>query len=407
MMLNMLLYVTVGLALVLALRRPMRHLFGATPAFTLWLLPLLMAALPWLPAPETPWFGTSGMRVLPAVQTLMAHAAAPASNIHWWWLAWFAGSVLCVLRLAWHYHQMRRDSGRLSDVLLHELQAQGHMLDPRRYRLHPSGPAVLWAPRRSLILLPEDFLQRFDADQRRLVLQHEHTHLRRGDGLWSLLAELGLAMLWFHPLAWFALPRLRLDQELACDECVLRQSPQQTIRYAHTLLHSAGVAAMPVFIPWLTQPQLKERLNMIKRTRPGTMRRRMGFTALAILMAGSVFVVQAATHGGSPAVTVESQDTGFVFPMAKPAYPESALKNKEQGIVYLKVLVGKDGLPRQIKVDPKTKAPKDLVSSALVAAGKWTFNPGTRHGKPVEGWVRIPVTFSLDEKSAPAHATTS
>ncbi|HVC16078.1 MAG TPA: hypothetical protein VNE18_02135 [Rhodanobacter sp.] len=31
----------------------MRRLFGAAPAFTLWLLPLLLAALPWLPAPPS------------------------------------------------------------------------------------------------------------------------------------------------------------------------------------------------------------------------------------------------------------------------------------------------------------------------------------------------------------------
>ena len=45
-MLTMLVYVTFALALVLILRRPTRQLFGATPAFTLWLLPPLLPGLP-------------------------------------------------------------------------------------------------------------------------------------------------------------------------------------------------------------------------------------------------------------------------------------------------------------------------------------------------------------------------
>ncbi|HTH69512.1 MAG TPA: energy transducer TonB, partial [Rhodanobacter sp.] len=54
-MTNALLYITVGMALVLLMRRPVRHAFGAGPAFTLWLLPLLLASLPWLPAAPASW----------------------------------------------------------------------------------------------------------------------------------------------------------------------------------------------------------------------------------------------------------------------------------------------------------------------------------------------------------------
>lgn len=407
-MLSVLLYVTLGLALVLVLRRPMRHLFGATPAFTLWLLPLLMAALPWLPAPEAHWLSAPGLRVLPAAQTLMAHASVPVSTLHWWWLVWLAGSVLGVLRLAWHYRHIRRDCRHLPAAMRRVLQAQDRRFDPGRYRVHPSGPAVLWAPRRSLIILPSDFLQRFDIDQRRLVLQHEHTHLRRRDGLWSLLAELVVAILWFHPLVWLALPRLRLDQELACDERVLRQSPQQEIQYVHTLLHSTGVIAMPVFIPWLSQSQLKERLIMIKRARPGTMRRRLGFTTLAILMSASVFVVQAATHDQSPAAQTQTQDTraSFIRPMLAPAYPKSAVDNNEQGTVILKILVDKDGSPQKITVDPTSAAPSALVTAAVAAAAKWQFDPATKDGKPVEGWLRIPVKFETNDEGSSAHSAT-
>ena len=169
-------------------------------------------------------------------------------------------------------------------------------LSPWRVRLHPDGPAALWAPR-SLLLLPPDFLGRFDPAEQRLILRHEMTHLRRFDPLWSLLAELGCALLWFHPLAWLALPRLRLDQELACDERVLREAPQNETRYARTLMQSAGIAMTPVLIPWLAEPQLKERLQMINRHCPGALRRRIGVMALGLLMAGSAMAAQSAMSG--------------------------------------------------------------------------------------------------------------
>jgi beta-lactamase regulating signal transducer with metallopeptidase domain len=51
---------------------------------------------------------------------------------------------------------------------------------------------VLYA-RRALLLLPADFLPRFGADERALILRHEQTHVRRCDPLWSLLADVMVA----------------------------------------------------------------------------------------------------------------------------------------------------------------------------------------------------------------------
>jgi len=387
----MLLYLTLGLALVLLCRRAARRLFGAAPAFTLWLLPLLLAALPWLPAPPSGWFVTPTLLVRPATQLFAAQAGPGISTTHWLLLLWLVGTLPFLLRLAIQYLRLLRQSRRLPGAMLQTLQPDLRDMEPRRLWLHPAGPAVLWAPR-SRILLPANFLERFDAGERRLVLQHEYMHLRRGDALWSLLAELAFALLWFHPLAWLALPRLRLDQELACDECVLRRLPLDAVKYAHTLLHSTGMDVTPVLIPWLAEPQLKERLNMIQRHRPGILRRRIGFIGLAALMAGGAFVAQAAMH--KQAERPASQNLSYNA-RAQPHYPKNAVKNHEQGTVILMVLVGKDGTPRKIEVDPATKAAPDLIQAASDAAMLWHFNPEMKNGKPVEGYARVPVKFSL------------
>jgi beta-lactamase regulating signal transducer with metallopeptidase domain len=46
--------VTLGLTLVLLLRRPARRAFGAGPAFTLWLLPIVLELAPLLPQELAP-----------------------------------------------------------------------------------------------------------------------------------------------------------------------------------------------------------------------------------------------------------------------------------------------------------------------------------------------------------------
>jgi TonB family protein len=400
-MIAMLLYVTLGLALVLAARKPARRLFGAGPAFTLWLLPPLLSVLPWLPALPSGWTVMPALLVLPTAPVSLAAAGQVAFSTHWLLPLWLAGTLCCLLRLAIHYRRLLQQSRPLPDAMQHMLS--GIPDAPDRLRLHPAGPAVLWAPR-SLVLLPADFLERFDADERRLVLQHEFTHLRRGDALWSLLAELAMALLWFHPLVWLALPRLRLDQELACDERVLHQSPQDETKYAHTLLHSTGMDATPVLIPWLAQPQLKERLSMIQRQRPGALRRRIGFIGLTALMVGGACMAQAANQ---PDRVTATQNLTFNS-HNPPRYPQDAIQNKQEGTVILKVLVGADGTPRTISVDPATQAAPSLIKAASDAAMQWHFNPAVKNGKPIESYAKVPVNFSLDPMpSAPSapHAT--
>lgn len=389
-MLDMLLYVTAGLALALLLRKPARRLFGAGPAFTLWLLPLLLATLPWLPALPAAWLDRSTLQALPAAQAFTAQISAVVPASHWPQLLWLGGAAVGLLRLVRHYGRLLRHCRQLPQAMSRQLQHELGALDGHRLRLHPAGPAVLWAPR-SLILLPADFLQRFDADERRLVLRHEASHLRRGDALWSLLAELAWALLWFHPLAWLARPRFRLDQELACDERVLRHAPRDEAKYARTLLHSTGMDATPVLISWLAEPQLKERLHMIQHPRPGTWRRRIGFIGLTALMTGGALMAHAAAQARpEPA----SQNLSYNLRLLPP-YPNDAVAKKEQGTVILDVLVGTDGMPRRVTVNPATKAAPELIKAASETAMQWHFHPQTRNGKPVEGYARVPVRFSL------------
>lgn len=391
--LRSLLLITLGLAFVLLARRPLRHVFGASPAFVLWLLPCVLAALPWLPAVPVHWVTLPALQVLPN-QGIAANApSTQASMLAWLYSAWLAGALAAGLRLVAHYLRLHRQSRRMPEPMLSTLLHEA-TLDPRRLRLHPAGPALSWSPRTSL-LLPADFMQRFTAAERQLILRHELAHLRRGDAWWNLLAELAAAVLWFHPLIWLALPRFRLDQELACDECVLRHTPQDEAGYAHVLMHSVGHSPAPALIPWLAEPQLKERLTMIQRHRPGALRRRIGYLGLAALMAGSTLVAQAGTKP-APDQSAESDLTHNMN--LQPRYPVAAIKNHQEGTVVLLVQVRADGTLGSITYDPQysNTASADLIAAATDAARQWRFNPQMKDGKAVDGYARVPVKFMLD-----------
>ncbi|HUH31323.1 MAG TPA: M56 family metallopeptidase, partial [Rhodanobacter sp.] len=401
-MLPTLLYVTFALACVLGTRRRVRRACGAEAAFTLWLLPPLLALLPWLPAWPATLAVTPPAWALPGSASLLPSTMTGVPALHWALWLWLAGTVCCTLRLILHYARLRQYSRQPPRAMLTALQPALRGLHSSRVRVSPAGPAVLWAPRGSLLLLPADFLQRFDADGQRLVLRHELTHRQRGDAWWSALAEFGCALLWFHPLAWLALPRLRLDQELACDAHLLRQSPQDEARYAHTLLHSIGVTLTPVLIPWLAEPQVQERLRMIERQRPGTLRRRSGFIGLTVLMAGGAFAV----HSAAPPPGQPTSAHPTYASRVAPHYPAAAIQNQQQGTVVLDVLVDTDGKPLSTAVQGTPAIAPNLVKAAGDAAMQWRFKPTVRDGKAVQGHARVPITFAPDAQAAPAAPAT-
>lgn len=70
------------------------------------------------------------------------------------------------------------------------------------------------------LVLPTGF-GAWPAERLPVVLVHELMHVKRGDVAWQSLAQMCLAATWFHPLAWLALWRLRVEREHACDDAVL------------------------------------------------------------------------------------------------------------------------------------------------------------------------------------------
>ncbi len=386
---------TLGLVLVLALRRGTRQLFGACAAYALWVLPLVTTLGALLPT----WTG-SPLQTLPAIKAwhgAVSQTAAAMHGGHAWtmaWLAlWVAGTALALARLAIAHIRLHRDTRPMPRDYRTELERMGASALIPRIRLHAAGPAVIWAGR-NLMLLPANFLSRFEPRQRSLVVAHEATHLRHGDALWNLLYELLAAMLWFHPLLWLARSRFRMDQELACDASMLERHPDASCAYAQTLLRGTGYAGTPVLATWLDEPQLKERLTMIRDRATRKPLRRMALPALAVLFAGGVLSAQAMGSLGTPP-GLQPPSASMKFRLkAPPVYPAYAIKHHLEGNVILRVKVNAHGEPVQVIPEPG-KADPSLVKAAITAAKNWRYHPATKHGKPVVGWAKIPVYFRL------------
>ena len=122
-------------------------------------------------------------------------------------------------------------------------------------------------------------------------------------------------------------------------------------------------------------------------------------------------------------VPVEKQPTPTANP--SPKYPESAIKEKIEGVVWLKLVVDTDGNASkvtvlkstftrdgiEVKMDGLDSLAKDARSlsvyhimkemneAAVDAARHWKFIPAILGGKSVSVWVSIPFKFKLSSSS--------
>jgi beta-lactamase regulating signal transducer with metallopeptidase domain len=193
-----------------------------------------------------------------------------------------------------------RNAGAVTDPAWEKLLSRlsSEMPVSRRVELRIArGPAVpmTWGTVAPKVLLPAEASE-WPLERRRLVLLHELAHVARRDSLSRSLASLACALYWFHPGAWLAARRMRMEQEHAADDRVLMAggSPQA---YALSLLHLArGAAARPSFDQAAAMAgmyQLERRLVSItsesRRNRPGAL-----FLSSSALLAGLTTLLVAA-----------------------------------------------------------------------------------------------------------------
>jgi beta-lactamase regulating signal transducer with metallopeptidase domain len=141
---------------------------------------------------------------------------------------WLAAALAALATFAFVHLRLRRTRRSWPAAELHG----------RRVRVAPAtGPAVVGLVRPEIVV-PHWLLAR-DADEQRLVLAHEEEHVRAGDQLLLGGACIAVALMPWHPAAWWMLARLRLAIELDCDARVLRRGVHAR-SYGEMLIDLAG-----------------------------------------------------------------------------------------------------------------------------------------------------------------------
>lgn len=77
-----------------------------------------------------------------------------------------------------------------------------------------------------------------------------------------------------------------------------------------------------------------------------------------------------------------------------PVYPRVSRRNREQGVVLLRVLVTPGGGAGEVRLEQSSGFER-LDEAAIATVRRWRFLPARQAGNPVAAWVIVPVTFAL------------
>lgn len=102
---------------------------------------------------------------------------------------------------------------------------------------------------------------------------------------------------------------------------------------------------------------------------------------------------QAAASAGSTAITVLQVDPRY--PITRPDYPVSSIRNAEEGTVELMLYVLPNGRVGDAKI--KRSSGHQRLDEAAIREAKrsWRFIPASNGGEAIPSWGTFAVTFSL------------
>jgi TonB family protein len=79
-----------------------------------------------------------------------------------------------------------------------------------------------------------------------------------------------------------------------------------------------------------------------------------------------------------------------------PVYPADMKEQRQEAIVTLQALIGKDGVPQSLN-SQSPDVNREFVDSAIEAVKQWRYKPTLLNGEPVEVITTITVRFTLSQ----------
>ena len=201
---------------------------------------------------------------------------------------------------------------------------------------------------RSVIVVPRDWVEWTD-EQRECVLLHELAHIKRSDVAHQLIGCIAAAVHWMNPLVWYALRQLRIERELACDDCVL-EAGELPSEYAKQLVVVAR-AYQPyrpsVSVAMASSARLDDRIRAIldtARTRmPLSSRSALALTLAASILVASIIIIRPVARQAEAEEQTKSElassagDEGSI--------PADLALDSEKEIIVKGIVLKPDGTP--------------------------------------------------------------
>jgi TonB family protein len=385
------------------------------PVLSIVVPPTTLEILPEKPAPPVAAPVAASVREItpPSSQPLLTGpsvAVNPSTDwTRWLGLVWALGAGVVLLQLLsalWHLYRLKRTSRPADEswTLVHDDARRKLSISKRvdlRIGANP-GPLTFGVFRKT-ILLPET-ANEWSVDRRRLVLAHELAHVKRNDGFGQLLCQIVCTVHWFNPFVWYAVHRLGIERERACDDHVLVALGESAPDYADHLVQIARKlnGGFGLLAASMAQPsQLKLRVLSILDSR---MRRRqmtrltmavlLGVAAITTLGLSSIQVARLSAMP-LPAVLlplhppiavapplqavakpaqVAGQEPGFVVHRMPTSYPFEARQKRIQGSVIVELTFNARG---EIVDSRVLSGPEELRKAAIQTALQDNYAIGT------------------------------
>ena len=224
----------------------------------------------------------------------------------------------------------------------------------------------LWSPK---VLLPESFESNFSAEDRENILRHEIAHLDRFDDWLNLAQQLCIAFVPVNPFLWILRRRLRLQEEIACDDWALAGADHPK-NYANLLARLAAAHQRGPLLASGVSRSGRQLYQRVSRILDKNSNRSLKASWRSTMLAGlSVVGVTVGALVGLPAImwtapaqAIEVRNT----PISQDDKP-AALSSEVIMLLKNSALNDADAGVRREAVNALANAPGDEATSALLA----------------------------------------
>lgn len=202
------------------------------------------------------------------------------------------------------------DITELQDVLTNE--PDNNRAIKLAFHDHPLVPFTFgW--KQPVIVLPK--LLQHEPEKLEMALQHELTHIKRGDYLLQLALSMIESLFWFHPLIRYGNQEIDTYREISCDQEVLSRSDFSIKSYASLLYElvplSSGAGRLSVSMA-VKNSTLKKRIKTMKYHKLHKASFRQSIAFLLLMIVGITLPIACSDLRGPDSISLEELENAQI-----------------------------------------------------------------------------------------------